>query len=632
MAGYAWKILAVVIAPSDPDAPPAEIAAAGLPVHGSGFEKLGLIEVLERPSSAEVIRASIRNLAPEIVYVTTAVQAQSSQASGPLPTLHFNGNVPSAEELAMIFEGCEYQAVVLNISGVELIADALRSRRVNNVIYWPVQKQTTTRLSHVFTHAFFSVLRLAGTSVPEAFALAKHVLHVYGSLKADGIGVVEPSTPLFLSDVLPKLPDNKSVQYPNIPGLDFSEGIARAIPGWADVRLLAPRAELRLLLCGRSAMIDAQRLSFLGEALRALLVMETRSLRLMATEPCLRAPAHLPPGCVALRCSVHTPGGAELSVIIGAQPAVVASRELVEYALRSTMVVDSLSLQFRLPPPGVPPPVARSSQAVAGGVPVVDALVLTSVWAVQALKQLSQSNQYPALVSLGMAAVGNAATQSFRSFDIQRFYSIVTGLRPDGGAAGMTDLPSTSAAHGSLSAMGGELGEHSGFRTAEHNILDMPMSRVPDVAPHGCSRVPLSECSEAEFLEDLVAFTAQRWGRPLDAARFPDAKLNGSTLDLYMLYREVVSRGGFRMGNAINWKGQVFARMRNYTVNNRQTGIGTSLKKHYQNYLIDYEAAHPSDVTPPPGESHRAAAAVAPQQPTPPPTGTTPPAPEPQTF
>lgn len=41
-----------------------------------------------------------------------------------------------------------------------------------------------------------------------------------------------------------------------------------------DVRLLAPRAELRLQVAGGSSMIDAGRLSYLGEALRALLVME----------------------------------------------------------------------------------------------------------------------------------------------------------------------------------------------------------------------------------------------------------------------------------------------------------------------------------------------------------------------
>lgn len=58
--------------------------------------------------------------------------------------------------------------------------------------------------------------------------------------------------------------------------------------------------------------------------------------------------------------------------------------------LLAVQVADALSLQFRLPPPGVPPPLPRASQDVLGGCPAVDALLLTSVWAVAALRQLAQ--------------------------------------------------------------------------------------------------------------------------------------------------------------------------------------------------------------------------------------------------
>lgn len=70
--------------------------------------------------------------------------------------------------------------------------------------------------------------------------------------------------------------------------------------------------------------------------------------------------------------------------------AVLEHDSLVEYALRQTLVADSLSLQFRLPPPGIPAPVARRSAAIANGTDVVDALVVTSVWAVHLLRTLSQ--------------------------------------------------------------------------------------------------------------------------------------------------------------------------------------------------------------------------------------------------
>lgn len=67
------------------------------------------------------------------------------------------------------------------------------------------------------------------------------------------------------------LPDNGSVPPPQAPDLDLSKGtLADVVPGWADVRLLAPRAELRLLLCGGSDLIDPHRRvvsSFLMSAL-----------------------------------------------------------------------------------------------------------------------------------------------------------------------------------------------------------------------------------------------------------------------------------------------------------------------------------------------------------------------------
>jgi hypothetical protein len=57
----------------------------------------------------------------------------------------------------------------------------------------------------------------------------------------------------------------------------------------------------------------------------------------------------------------------------------------------------------------------------------------------------------------------------------------------------------------------------------------------------------MAECSEAAFLEDLCAFHRERGGRPAASPEaFPDAILNGSRLDLFNLYREVTSRGGFQ--------------------------------------------------------------------------------------
>ncbi|XP_020104023.1 AT-rich interactive domain-containing protein 4-like [Ananas comosus] len=113
---------------------------------------------------------------------------------------------------------------------------------------------------------------------------------------------------------------------------------------------------------------------------------------------------------------------------------------------------------------------------------------------------------------------------------------------------------------------------------------------------HECNRAPIQICSEEEFLKDVMEFLILRGHSRLvpqgGIAEFPDAILNAKRLDLFNLYREVVSRGGFYVGNGINWKGQVFSKMRNHTATNRMTGVGNTLKRHYETYLLEYELAH----------------------------------------
>lgn len=50
-----------------------------------------------------------------------------------------------------------------------------------------------------------------------------------------------------LSPVQPALPATASVPALEAEGVDLSRGLAAAFPGYADLRLLAPNAELRLL-------------------------------------------------------------------------------------------------------------------------------------------------------------------------------------------------------------------------------------------------------------------------------------------------------------------------------------------------------------------------------------------------
>lgn len=126
-----------------------------------------------------------------------------------------------------------------------------------------------------------------------------------------------------------------------------------------------------------------------------------------------------------------------------------------------------------------------------------------------------------------------------------------------------------------------------------HQIISL--NPIP-LKKHGCGRSPITVCSEEEFLRDVMQFLMLRGHSRLvpqgGVAEFPEAILNAKRLDLFSLYREVVSRGGFHVGNGINWKGQVFSKMRNHTVTNRMTGVGNTLKRHYETYLLEYELAH----------------------------------------
>lgn len=71
------------------------------------------------------------------------------------------------------------------------------------------------------------------------------------------------------------------------------------------------------------------------------------------------------------------------------------------------MVADAHSLQFKLPPPGVPLPASRINPAVAAGAPLVEALTVTSVWCVQLLKTLCQvRGARPGRVDIGAVRGG----------------------------------------------------------------------------------------------------------------------------------------------------------------------------------------------------------------------------------
>ncbi|GIL72466.1 hypothetical protein Vretimale_4182 [Volvox reticuliferus] len=728
-----WRILACSNAPVGGGAG-LEVFSAVLDLANPETQASNVqVSTLFNPSLAE-FRDAVLASRPNLIYCCGSASQQDDTPTGTVGAFHFRDGLEFGESgLLTALAEAQVEVVYVDAAVSPHFGPSLHLRGIPHVVVWPADTPIPAAVASYFTAAFLAFLINSGASPPEAFATASHGAQAHcccssnssnhnggnnsgspsivAATRGTGVGNNSPPLPAFVSAERPGLPDSSSIPTFSIPGQQLDPLRLPSYPGWSDVRLLAPRAELRLLLVGPSALIDSTRLSFLGEALRALLVMEVRGLKLVSRTPLAKLPRTLPGGCQAVRCQYMTCSGAKGSVVLGAPPSVLEQDGLVQHALRMTLVTDSVSLQFRLPPPGLSLPAPRSSKAVAGGLPVVDTVAVTSVWAVEVLRSLCREHRYRSLAALGVAAAGNLADGAYTAADIRRFEVLVPGgwaaaapsrppiamtasgpapgalsgataealpspaaPPPQGGgepldlttaaasggayfgndalmgyalnghlqllggtaAAGATtgDGTATAAAaaspdspDGGASAAGREelmglgpaasdaaglalddLTDGNGFVSATDlgvrgpgrpagPLSDKRPNLTGDLPGYTCRRPPLSSCTEAQFYDDLVEFLTLLRGKPIDRARFPEAVLNGVSLDLFSLYREVVTRGGFRVGNGINWKGQVFPRMRNWTETNKQTGVGNALKRHYQNYLWEYEVAHPEDVT-----------------------------------
>ena len=77
------------------------------------------------------------------------------------------------------------------------------------------------------------------------------------------------------------------------------------------------------------------------------------------------------------------------------------------------MTADALTLQLKLPPPGVPLPPTHISEAVAEGAPVVENLAVTSLWCMHVLKLLAMVGGSVGRVT-GWVVVGDSTGQGLQ--------------------------------------------------------------------------------------------------------------------------------------------------------------------------------------------------------------------------
>ncbi|KAL1089390.1 hypothetical protein V6Z11_D07G018300 [Gossypium hirsutum] len=382
------------------------------------------------------------------------------------------------------------------------------------------------------------------------------------------------------------------------------EGSPENLPA---VKMYDDDVTMRFLVCGSPCTLDAVLLGSLEDGLNALLSIEIRGSKLHN-----RASAPPPPlqagtfsrGVVTMRCDFSTCSSAHISLLVSGSAQTCFNDQLLENHIKNELIEKSqlVHAQSSSEESKLPSFEPRRSTSIACGASVFEVCMKVPTWASQVLRQLAPDVSYRSLVMLGIASIQG-----------------VNGLtRPKINVAAMRPIPHTHR-HKML--------PFSGFSEAERydgdqGKVNLPVAPVKQPAPvthrkalsssfqaqqiislnplplkkHGCGRAPIQVCSEEEFLRDVMQFLIFRGHTRLvpqgGLAEFPDAILNAKRLDLFNLYREVVSRGGFNVGNGINWKGQVFSKMRNHTLTNRMTGVGNTLKRHYETYLLEYELAH----------------------------------------
>jgi hypothetical protein len=454
----------------------------------------------------------------------------------------------------------------------------------------------------------------------------------------------------------------------------------------------------------------AVRLSYVGEGLRALLAAEVRSLELVVPttvatakqeeeqqqqppppapplllEPLDPSPCPLPSSCRAVRAHVQARGGARFPVVMVLPDAVIDAANaqpsrpaLARLAMRHALLADALALQVLLPPspasaaavaamttvggvplPVPPPPRPRAHPAIAGGLPGVDCLAHTSVWAAVLLRCLAAASGGGGgegdsavvgggareLALLGVTAVGCTPTRAFSPTDVERLYPLAVPPPPSPLVARPTARDVLAASAGAFGggkasagvataawALAGAAGVPAGsVATARADPPTPNPLAVPGAAGgeraalSSSSRLPLDECSDQALAAEILAFLRASSAAPspqaaaLVAATLAAAAATGPTaplvaplapgvaVDLAALYRAVVARGGFRAASAINWRGQVLPRCvcgggggaTATSAAHRLAAPGHALRRLYAALLWPYERAHASDASQP---------------------------------
>lgn len=544
------------------------------------------------------------------------------------------------------------QLVYIDAAASSLLAEALSQRGIGCIVAWDENSPPLALPAMHFSHTFFSMLRNPTVIPSEAFAIAVHLTYAFGGHSAGPSAPSKPPLPRIRCLIAPSLPGSSTVPLPSgfedVKNADnISAILNQRIPGYSNVRLCAPHAEVRLLLTALFGIMNATTLGHFCQALRAILVTAVRSLSLVSVHKIVDPQVLLPAGCHALRCKFATVDGAHSSVLMGVPENIVQQPRILEHVVRQTLAADAQALQMKLPPPGTPLPPVRNLDTVGGNAPLIEGLLVTSVWVVSLLRSMCQDPENRTLVAAGVGAVSGTPVASFTSTDGNRFTYVVTMNDPSRllaqpptvtdsmliGAAmdpAVAEVSKDLAGNKMLSRLAGlssGMGVLSNSRNfSEDNAPEPPSTAVPapplagllkrskssdedasegrksaeglaslskPVEPWQSHRPPLISCNEEEFRNDLLNFLQQKQGRKFaDPSAFPDITLQGEKLDLFNLYKSVVNAGGYsKCAISLDWGQQIFPALRN-AQNGDVAGVESILKRHYRLLLLGYEEAN----------------------------------------
>ncbi|KAG5538031.1 hypothetical protein RHGRI_025202 [Rhododendron griersonianum] len=607
------------------------------------------VQTLNNPSRQE-FRRVVDSCQPNFVYLQGEQLPHDEVGS----LVWAGAHLSTAEAVAGLFGSVLPTTVYLELPNGEKLAEALHSKGIPYVIYW--KNTFSCYAACHFRHALFSVVQSSSSHTWDAFQLAHASFRLYCIrnnlvLPANSQKSNDNLGPHLLGE-----PPKINVTPPELAAGDDEEGSpdAAAVNIYDDD--VSMKFLVCGVACSLDAFLLGSLEDGLNALLSIEMRGSKLHNRVSALPPPLQAGTFsrgvVTMRCDFSTCSsAHI----SLLVSGSAQTCFddqLLENHIKSEVIEKSQLIHALPNSEENRQPLSEP---RRSASVACGASVFEVCMKVPAWASQVLRQLAPDVSYRSLAALGIASIQGLAVASFEKDDAERllFFCKKQGKDPNLNSSYFSTLPSwlrppapsrkrselcqeTSQGSPNGLVVGNFKREDKGLTNGVISIPLVPVRRqlkvaamrpIPhirhqkmlpfsatievdghdrgqvkasvSVAPskhslmgsnpishrksnsnsfqakqiislnplplkkHGCDRSPIHICSEEEFLKDVMQFLILRGHTRLipqgGLAEFPDAILNAKRLDLFNLYRE---------------------------------GVGNTLKRHYETYLLEYELAH----------------------------------------